>query len=233
MNKKETFIAVVKKYFRKDEVFLIPNVLCYLRVILIIIFLCLYLNPFSIAGNVLAHIYLAAAVMVLAAYTDFLDGLIARKFNQVSQLGKIIDPIADKLLQLSVAIGICYQLYSFPIVFVMLSFFIFKEFVLFIQNIILAQHNKSFGSAHWYGKVSTFIFYVILCVLLVASPFIIQAYGMDSSTTNIIINSLCGFVLIALFFSFIMYNILFAKILRHGPDEVDLSEVKNGGEKDD
>ncbi len=232
MNKKETFIAVLKKYFRKDEVFLVPNILCYLRLILIAIFLYLYMTPFSIAGNELANIYLAAAVMVLAAYTDFLDGLIARKFNQVSQLGKIIDPIADKLLQLSVAIGLCYKLYNFPIVFVMLGFFIFKEFVLFVQNIILAQHNKSFGSAHWYGKVSTFIFYVILCVLLVASPFIIQTFGI-SNTTSIIINSLCSFVILALLFAFIMYNILFVKILRHGPDEVDLNDIKEGGEKDD
>ena len=230
MNKKDTFIAVFKKYFRKDEVFLIPNILCYLRIILIIVFLCLYLNPFSIAGNDLANVYFAAAVMVLAAYTDFLDGLIARKFNQVSQLGKIIDPIADKFLQLSVGIGICYTLYNFPIVFVMLGFFILKEFIMFVQNIILAQHNKAFGAARWYGKVSTCVFYIILCVLLVASPFVIHAYG-ESQITSIIINSLCSIVLVALLFASIMYNILFVNLLRHGPDEVDLSKVEKKGDE--
>lgn len=224
MTKKDTFVAVVKKYFRKDEVFLVPNLLCYLRVILIVIFLCLYLIPFEIAGNPLANIYLAASVMVFAAYTDFLDGLIARKFNQVSQLGKIIDPIADKLLQLAVAIALCYELRNFPIIYIMLGIYVIKEAIMFVQNIILAQHNKSFGSAHWYGKVATFVFYVILGVLLVASPFILLSYGETSPVTSIIINTLCSVVIAVLVFASIMYNILFAKKLKYGPDEVDIDK---------
>lgn len=224
MTKKDTFVAVVKKYFRKDEVFLVPNLLCYLRVILIVIFLCLYLIPFEIAGNPLANIYLAASVMVFAAYTDFLDGLIARKFHQVSQLGKIIDPIADKLLQLAVAIALCYELRNFPIIYIMLGIYVIKEAIMFVQNIILAQHNKSFGSAHWYGKVATFVFYVILGVLLVASPFILLSYGETSTITSIIINTLCSVVIAVLVFASIMYNILFAKKLKYGPDEVDIDK---------
>lgn len=224
MTKKDTFVAVVKKYFRKDEVFLVPNLLCYLRVILIVIFLCLYLIPFEIAGNPLANIYLAASVMVFAAYTDFLDGLIARKFHQVSQLGKIIDPIADKLLQLAVAIALCYELRNFPIIYIMLGIYVIKEAIMFVQNIILAQHNKSFGSAHWYGKVATFVFYVILGVLLVASPFIFLSYGETSTITSIIINTLCSVVIAVLVFASIMYNILFAKKLKYGPDEVDIDK---------
>ncbi len=232
MSKKENFIAVFKKYFRKDEIFLFPNILCYLRVILIIVFLCLYFIPFSIAGNEFANYYLAAAVVVLAAYTDFLDGLVARKFRQVSQLGKIIDPIADKLLQLAVAAGLCYTLRDYPIVYVMLGVFIIKELIMALENIILAQHNKAFGSAHWYGKFSSFVFYVVLGVLLVAAPFIINSYA-EFLIPDIVFNTMCGVVILVLLFASINYHVLFFKLLKHGPDEIDFSKDENKEEEND
>jgi cardiolipin synthase len=91
-----TFKAVLKKYFRKEDVLLVPNILCYFRIILVVIFLVVYLLPENILPNPLGTTYIAIAILVTAAYTDFVVGFIARRFNQISNPGKVLDPIADK-----------------------------------------------------------------------------------------------------------------------------------------
>ena len=70
----------------------VPNTLSVIRIVLIPVFVVLYFLPFAFAP------YLAFAVFVLASFTDFLDGYIARKYNLITDLGKLLDPIADKLL---------------------------------------------------------------------------------------------------------------------------------------
>lgn len=69
-----------------------PNTLSLIRIFLVPVFAVLYFLPYSFAP------YLAFAIFVLASFTDFLDGYIARKYNLVTDLGKLLDPIADKLL---------------------------------------------------------------------------------------------------------------------------------------
>lgn len=70
----------------------LPNKLTILRICLIPVFVCFYFLPFGWAP------WCAVAVFILAAFTDFLDGHIARKYNLVTDLGKLLDPIADKVL---------------------------------------------------------------------------------------------------------------------------------------
>jgi cardiolipin synthase len=235
MNKKDNFKAVLNKYFRKEEVFLIPNVLCYVRVLFIILFLCFYLIPFSVNDNDKAGVYFATATMVIAAYTDFLDGFIARKFNQTSALGKIIDPIADKLLQFSVATALCVRFWQFGSVWLMFAVFTVKELLLMLEDILLARNNKSFGGARWYGKVATFIFYLILGALLIGGPFIVEAYPLSSDPyeCHLIIDSLCSVAIFFLTIAFIGYGILFFRRLRHGPEEIPGLDRHQEEKKDD
>ena len=81
-----------------DEILTIPNILSFFRILLITPFMILFLN-----GQ-----YVWAAVMIIiSGLTDCVDGFIARHFNQVSNFGKILDPVADKLTLLAVGIGIC------------------------------------------------------------------------------------------------------------------------------
>ena len=76
------------------EYFSIPNLMGYLRILLIPVYLYLYVH-----AETTRDYYIAAAVMFLCFMTDFFDGKIARKFNQITEFGKILDPIADKLTQ--------------------------------------------------------------------------------------------------------------------------------------
>lgn len=224
MKGKENFITVLKKYFRKEDVFLAPNLLCYFRILLIPVILCLYLIPIQIGDNQLAGIYLSVGLLMLAAYSDFLDGYIARTFNQKSNLGKVLDPIADKLLQLAIGIAIVVKLHEYPSVYLLLGIFLGKEGTLIFEDISLASHNRSYGTARWYGKVSTFLFYLVAAVLLLGGPFFLEY--LDDFASHCVVDSLCTVSSFFLLLAWILYFVLYLKILHNGHDEVSEEEIE-------
>lgn len=227
--KTTNFVAVFKKYFRKSDLFLIPNLLCYLRILLIPAILCCYLCPISLAGNDKAGIYLSIAGLMIAAYTDFLDGFIARTYNMKSNLGKVLDPIADKLLQLATGFAIVFKLHTYPSVYLLLGVFLGKELTLIFEDISLAQHNRSFSQARWYGKVSTFLFYLVAAVLLLFGPFFLDSLSPHDS--HLVIDSLCTGSAFFLLLAWILYFRLYLKLLKHGNDEVTPKEKESDPSK--
>ena len=89
----------------KTKLFNIPNCLCYFRILLIPVFLFVYFN-----AQWQHHYIIAAFILVLSGISDCLDGYIARKYNMITDFGKLIDPIADKLTQLTIVIYISLSL---------------------------------------------------------------------------------------------------------------------------
>lgn len=178
-----------------NQVYSIPNVLCYIRIILIPIFIYVYAN----AKNEVDY-YLAAAIIFLSGVTDFCDGFIARKFNQVTELGKLIDPIADKLTQAAIIVALMFK---FNWIFFLVILFLIKELSMLINGVILLKKGKKLDGAMWFGKVSTAVFYF--------STFIIILFPMlDLVVVNIL-------MIISAFFmalSFIMYMIEYVKMYR-------------------
>lgn len=75
-----------------------PNLVTFSRIILVIVFLVLYVKAGAWGVDNVAMRWAAAVIFIIAACTDKLDGWMARKYNQVTELGKLMDPIADKLL---------------------------------------------------------------------------------------------------------------------------------------
>ena len=88
------------------QLFAIPNLLCYLRIALIPYFVVTYLH----AQEAIDYLY-TALILAVMEITDFLDGFIARRYHMVTEIGKIIDPIADKLLQLTLLVPFYFYLY--------------------------------------------------------------------------------------------------------------------------
>ncbi|MFQ9668231.1 CDP-alcohol phosphatidyltransferase family protein [Thomasclavelia spiroformis] len=191
----------------KKVLFNMPNCLCFFRILLIPLFLYVYF-----VADFKNRYLVAAFVLVISGISDFLDGFIARKFNMVTDFGKFIDPVADKLTQFVVAITL---LFSYPLAWVLLIIIILKDLMLAIVGLYLYDYGLKITGASWWGKIATAYFYVIVIVLI----------GLHIPNTVIsFVLIITGSVLMLLSF------ILYAKELRYMVKEKDklLNEQKNG-----
>ncbi len=133
----------------KNKNFNVPNALTLLRILLIVPFVVYYTND---------HVIRAVLVLVLSGLTDMFDGIIARRFNQFTELGQMLDPLADKLTQGAVAV--CFALKQ-PILIPFLAVLVAKELVMVVGGIFLLLFKKKKpGGSQWYGKIATVLFYI-------------------------------------------------------------------------
>ncbi len=91
-------------HLTKKEIFSIPNIMGYFRLLLVPVYLVLYFSANDTRGYLTA-----AAVLAVSALTDMFDGKIARRFNMVTELGKILDPVADKVTHGAVALSLTFR----------------------------------------------------------------------------------------------------------------------------
>lgn len=132
--------------FTKKEIFNIPNIMGYVRILLIPVFVVLYFN------KLYSWAMVALAVNIM---TDFFDGIVARKFNQITELGKFIDPLADKLTQAAVVVTLAF---THPLLWpVFVIEFIKENTMLFGGGYIYKKRGRKLDGAKWYGKVGTAI----------------------------------------------------------------------------
>jgi len=139
----------------KKQILTIPNLLSLVRLLLIPVILWLYIGE--------QNNYAAIAVIALSGLTDIVDGRIARKFNMVSDFGKILDPIADKLTQgsLILCLTVTYEWMKWLIVL-----FVVKEVAMAVMGLLVIKHKDSVNSAQWHGKLSTALLYATMIVLI-------------------------------------------------------------------
>ena len=148
------------------NVWTIPNLLSFIRIILVPIFAVLFSK---------GQLIWAVAVLALSGLSDFFDGKIARRFNQVSELGKILDPIADKLTQATIAIMLFITFYKaenrtlhlFAWVFLL---FIVKELVMLIGGALMIGFGIHPGAAEFFGKAATMAFYLVMISIMAFGP---------------------------------------------------------------
>lgn len=141
---------------RYDRILTIPNVLSFFRLCLIPLFVWLYC--------IRQNFFWTAAVLALSGLTDVADGYIARRFNMVSALGKILDPVADKLTQ--GAMLFCL-LTRFPFMALLLILFVMKEAFDAVTGILVVKKTKQVYGAEWHGKATTSMLYGMMFVHLV------------------------------------------------------------------
>lgn len=146
----------MNRIFNKKQILTIPNLLSLFRLLLIPLIIWLYQSQ---------HNYLAAAsVTVLSGTTDIIDGIIARKFNMVSDFGKILDPIADKLTQITVLFCLVSR---FPVMAIPLFILIVKEIIAAITNMLTIKKTDKVMGAVWHGKVTTILLYTTMIIHLI------------------------------------------------------------------
>lgn len=175
--------------------FTIPNLLSIFRLVLAFAFLNFY-NPHGDAYDNISSI----AILVFSGLTDFLDGKIARKYNMISEVGKVIDPLADKVTELIIAICLIRK---YKLIILLLVVILVKEILMAVGGYIVIGKIGINDGAKWYGKVSTFTFYIIMVVLLIAPKM-----------NTLIANSLIVFCSATLMFAFVMYIKYYIGLLR-------------------
>ncbi len=151
----------------EKRIFTVPNVISFIRIICIPFFVYFFYNEnFITAGLILA----------CSGITDLFDGALARKLNQVTELGKMLDPIADKLTEAAIAILLFLvfrhsqePIYSNFLCWVFI-FFICKEALMLLIGGIMLLFKVKPVAAEIYGKLSTFSFYIIMVALMMFGP---------------------------------------------------------------
>ncbi len=138
----------------------IPNTLSLLRLAMVPLFAVAFFQPAPQAR------YWAAGIYALAFFTDIADGYLARRLNQITRLGRILDPLADKLMTFTVII--CIAAAGGIPVWAVVVFFL-KEAAMALGAMSLLHRIDDVMPANWLGKVSTGVFFVV-CAALVLFP---------------------------------------------------------------
>ena len=108
---------------------------------------------------------IAGAVILLSGITDLFDGKIARKFNMVTELGKALDPVADKLTLCAIAFCVMFESRNFPHPY--LSLMLMKELFLLAANLIsMKRVGRKLDGAMWFGKICTATLYAGMILML-------------------------------------------------------------------
>ncbi len=162
----------------------IPNILSCIRLILVGVFIYAYYY---------VSVYHALGIFIIAGATDVLDGILARKFNWITNVGKILDPIADKSMQITVLL--CMTIGSSPLLpWWVAAFFVIKEGLMAMGALFIFKKRDTVVSSRWFGKLAVCIFYVAIFVIIVVRP------------QNEVVVALCLITIISALASFITYT---------------------------
>ena len=172
-----------KDYTKK--VVTVPNALSLFRIILI---------PFIIwAYCVLQSPTVTALLVVLSGLTDVVDGFIARHFNMISNVGKALDPIADKLTQIAMLFCLWTR---FPLILLPLIIILIKEISSFVLRAVVIRKTGEVDGAVWHGKVNTVLLYSVMFLHIVW-------YSIPTELSVICILISCAMMLL----SYVLYSI--------------------------
>lgn len=191
-------------YNIRKEIFSIPNLLGYFRILMIPVFLYLYYNAETTTDYRIAFLVLAISMS-----TDLIDGWVARKFNMITDIGKALDPIADKLTQGSLAIAVSFR---YPLMVPCLMLFIVKEFYMGIMGLYLKKKYNFWYGAKWYGKLCTVIIDVCVFALLLFR-------GIADATATIMI----WVMMVCMVISLVMYVAFHISVIKRAKQDASLA----------
>lgn len=166
----------------KKEILTIPNLLSLFRLALIPVYVAIYLN-----ATELWHYYLSAGILAVSCLTDMIDGQVARRFNMITNLGKILDPVADKATQFALILCLASR---YVVMYLLIVLFVVKEGFQLIAGGLNLRKGKMLEGALISGKVCTTVLFISL-ILMVMFP------SLPDHTGNLLILIDIVFMLIA------------------------------------
>jgi len=167
----------------KKDILTIPNLLSLFRIILIPVYVVIYLN-----ATEPAHYYIAGGILAVSCVTDWVDGKIARHFNMISTVGKVLDPFADKATQFTLIL--CLAI-TRPILWIIIGLFVVKESFQLIAGLITFRKGQMLTGALFSGKLCTAVLFLSLIIMVL--------WPELSDTAVIIITAVDGVFLLVAF----------------------------------
>ncbi len=160
----------------ENRIWTIPNIMSFFRIALIPVIVWIYLGT--------EYPHWAGYVLILSGVTDVVDGIIARRFQMITKLGKALDPIADKLTQVSTLVCLVVR---FPLMILPVVLMVLKESFMAITGMVLMKKKGLVFGADWHGKAATVTLYatmflhvfwsempeIVSCVMIVVSSLLI------------------------------------------------------------
>lgn len=181
---------------KRNQVLTIPNLMSLLRLCLIPVFVSLYLEGKNAA---------TAAVLLLSGLTDVADGWFARRFGAVSDLGKALDPVADKLTQAAMLMCLVTR---YPAMLVPFMLLMAKELFAAVSGLLVIRYTGSVPGAVWHGKVTTLLLYGLMILHVIWKE-------IPISLSNILI----GLCVAMMILSLVLYAIRNISAIQHARRE--------------
>lgn len=200
MSIEEIFVGSsdLKRIEKKD--INVPNMLSLLRIFIIIPFVIFFLKERYI---------LAGVMLAISGVSDMFDGFIARKFNCITRLGKLLDPVADKLTLAAVMICLGIKFHSLLVIVIIL---LFKDLSMMVAGSILLRRGIDPPASRWYGKLSTAFFYFSVIIIVGVKAI----FEVEIPMLTMILLTITT---ILMMFSLINYFILFLNLMKCGDRE--------------
>ena len=190
--REETVIEDDRQPVDTDIFFTVPNILSLLRIFLI---------PFFMYAYIWKGDYILTAVLfIISGFTDLADGFIARRFHLISAVGKVIDPIADKLTQLAVMFCLVTR---FPHIVFPLILIVLKEFITGLLSLAALKRKGVIRGAAWHGKLNSVLLFIMMVMHLLW-------ISIPPLVSDISIFTCLGMMIL----SFILYSIRYFRILK-------------------
>ncbi len=155
----------------KKDIFTVPNALSLFRLALIPVYIVMYFR-----ADTATDYFISAAILAVSCLTDMIDGKIARHFNVISTVGKILDPFADKATQFTLIVCLAIR---YPVLRYLIGLFVVKEIFQLVAGLINLKKGKMLKGALLSGKICTTVLFISL-ILMVMIP------TLPAQTVNII-----------------------------------------------
>ena len=176
----------------QKKIITIPNILSFFRLCLIPVIIWLY----TVEKNDAA----AGAVLILSGATDVADGFIARHFHMISDLGKVLDPIADKLTQAAMLFSLCTR---FPLMVLPLALMVLKEAFMGITGLLIIRRTGRMFGADWHGKAATVLLYAAMILH-------VFWYQIPKMVSDVLIGA-CAVMILSSFVLYARHNVRMLK----------------------
>ncbi len=170
----------------------IPNILSTIRLVLVFVYAVVY---YFLRTNG-QPLYWALVIFVIAGVTDVIDGYLARKYNWISDLGKILDPLADKMMQCTALI--CLMISGLIPIWFALPF-IAKELLMLIGGLFIMREKKVIVVSNISGKLAALFFYLVIGLVMLLGD------SLGATLTDILCGISLGLTVMALFVYFFTY----------------------------